>query len=259
VDGEDDLVQINLSYQPSTLDVGYAELKSPSGGQHSIRVWKDSTKGPGNMIIGGSDEKEVWSIGSMPSPLWVEGYLAVLTQSQLWLSFTPDQQSYPGGGENNTDPINFTVFDVDLLVNNTSSEEDDYVAKEKSSGVRSTPINTPAGATDNHIPMKIQLTGPSGFSCKVKLSDSGGGDVTIKKTDGSLYPTEGETVTVGTDLEVQIFGTSPSSDLDDVIITAKTDANNTRTALNILNLLSLFIIFFKMTAGCPSFRNRGWR
>ena len=114
VSGEDDLVQINLSYQPSTLDVGYAELKSPSGGQQSIRVWKNSTKGTGNMIIGASDEKEVWSIGSMPSTLWVEGYLTVLTPSQLWLSFTPDQQSYPGGGDYNTDPVNFTVVSVEI-------------------------------------------------------------------------------------------------------------------------------------------------
>ena len=66
------------------------------------------------MIIGGSDEKEVWAIGSMPSTLWVEGYVPVLTKSQLCLSFTPDQQDYPGGNFN-YDRVNFTVVDVEIL------------------------------------------------------------------------------------------------------------------------------------------------
>lgn len=117
----------------------------------------------------------------------------------------------------------FTVVKVELDVNNTSSETDDYVVKEKPSGTRTTPVNTPAGATDNHIPMKVRLLGPTGFSAKVLLSDSGGGDVTIKKTDGNPYPAAGETVTVGTDLEVNVFGASASSALNDVTITAKTD------------------------------------
>ena len=121
------------------------------------------------------------------------------------------------------DQVQVTVLKVDLLVNDTEAETDDYLVKEKASGVRTTPTDTPAGATDNHIPMKVRLLGPAAFSCKVKLSDSGGGDVTIKKTDGSAYPADGETVTVGTDLEVNLFGVSPSTALNDVTVTAKTD------------------------------------
>jgi hypothetical protein len=200
-------------------------LNLPSG--TNIKVWSSSEKET-LVIPDGSNNYKRWPVGDQPSTLYVEGYS--LGTAQLELLYTTDCQypTYPGGGYENRDLVKFTVFDVDLLVNNTSSETDDYVVMEKSSGVRTTPKNTPAGATDNHIPMKIHLEGPSGFSCKVKLSDSGEGDVTIKKTDGSPYPTEGETVTVGTDLEVNIFGTIPSSDLDDVTIIAKTDKTGDR-------------------------------
>jgi hypothetical protein len=102
---EDDLVQISLSYEPSTLP-GYAKLESPYGGQNHIRVWTSPTKGIGNMIIGGSDEKEVWPIGRMPPTLWVEGYST--GPAELWLLFTPDQQVYPGGTYNH-DPVKFTI------------------------------------------------------------------------------------------------------------------------------------------------------
>ena len=122
-----------------------------------------------------------------------------------------------------TAKITFTVIKVELLVNDTEAETDDYVVKEKSSAIRNTPVDTLAGATDNHIPLKVRLLGPSGFSCKVKLSDSGGGDVTIKKTDGSAYPADGETVTVGSDLEVHLFGVATSAALNDVTVSAKTD------------------------------------
>ncbi len=108
---EDDLVQINLSYEPASL-TGYAKLESPSGGQYHLRVWTSPTKGINNMIIGGSDEKEVWPIGSMPSTLWVEGYSA--GTAYLWLLFTPDQQDYPGGTYNH-DPVKFTVVQVDRI------------------------------------------------------------------------------------------------------------------------------------------------
>ena len=47
--------------------------------------------------------------------------------------------------------------------------------------------------------------------------------MTIKKADGSAYPAGGETVTVGTDLDVHVFGKTESSALNDVVITAKTD------------------------------------
>ena len=184
--GENDLVQINLSYQPSTLDVGYAELKSPSGGQKSIRVWKNQTKGTGNMIIGDSDEKEVWAIGSMPSPLWVEGYVPVLTQSQLCLSFTPDNQVpwYPGGGDYNNDRVNFTEIDVDFEEDtNQKYGFDEY--------------------TDPFVPAKsVKLSDtdtakanilPTGQANKVYFKSDNTGIVTVSPTQASNSP---QTVTL---------------------------------------------------------------
>ncbi len=110
VDYEYDLIAVYLSYEPSTLDVGYAELNSPYGGQYHIRVWTHDDKR--TMEIGDSDEKEVWPIASMPSTRWVEGYSAG-TVDMLRLHFTPDQQVYPGGTYNH-DLVQFTVIDVDF-------------------------------------------------------------------------------------------------------------------------------------------------
>lgn len=220
---DDELVSISLSYEPSSLYPGYIELNIPHGGTSYIRVWEDPNKQ--NMVIpDGSKHYKRWWVGTQPSTLYVEGYYVGTAELYLLYSNSTDPNApvYPGGIYKH-DKVNFSVLDVDLLINNTYAETDDYVVMEKTSGERTTPVNTPAGATDNHIPMTVYLDGPSGFSCKVKLSDSGGGDITIKKTDGSPYPAEGETVTVGSYLEVHIFGTSPSADLNDVTITAKTD------------------------------------
>lgn len=128
------------------------------------------------------------------------------------------------------DKIKLTAFKVQLLVNDTESETDDYVVLQKTGEIRLQPMlksGETAGNYYNSIPMKIHLEGPAGFSCNVKLSDSGGetgvGDITIKKADGSAYPSEGETVTVGTDLQAKFYGTTASSNLNDVTITTKTD------------------------------------
>jgi len=65
------------------------------------------------MIIGGSDEKEVWPIGSMPSTLDVEGYST--GTADLWLLFTPEQPPWYPGGELNHDPVKFTVVRVKII------------------------------------------------------------------------------------------------------------------------------------------------
>jgi len=105
--GQSDLVEISLSYEPSTLDVGYAQLSSHFGGQQKIRVWDGET-----MIIGDSDEKEVWPIDSMPSTLDVQGYS--VGSANLWLYFTPDQPPWYPGGEYNYDLVHFTVYNAEL-------------------------------------------------------------------------------------------------------------------------------------------------
>lgn len=137
-----------------------------------------------------------------------------------------------------------TIIKVDLLVNNTEAGTDDVVVRQITSGDRRTGSKNGSGysrnillggigvqgPSDNHIPMKIRLQGPAGFNAKVMLTDTsptGGGDISIKKSDGSAYPVAGELVTVGTDLEVHVFGATASAQLNDVTIKATTDKTGT--------------------------------
>ena len=69
--------------------------------------------------------------------------------------------------------------------------------------------------------MLVRLKGPpSGFSTKIALTSTGGGSVTFRNTNGSNYDPAGETITVGTDYEVHLFGVTPSATRDDVVVTA---------------------------------------
>ena len=134
------------------------------------------------------------------------------------------------------DKINMTILKIDLLVNNTTTQTDDIVVKQITMGYYRTGAKNGTsyaqnslgatgtqGPSDNHIPMKIHLLGPAGLCANVRLNDVGGGNVSFKKTDGTIYPTGGELVTVGTDLEIYILGETESSALNDTMCIAKTD------------------------------------
>jgi hypothetical protein len=112
VSGEDDLVAISLSYEPSNLDPGYIELKIPYS--DSIKVWSSSEKG--TLVLDKDHRYKRWQVGSQPSTLWVEGY-STGTLQQLWLGYSnstnPYQPSYPGG-EKNHDTVKFTVYNAEL-------------------------------------------------------------------------------------------------------------------------------------------------
>jgi len=231
VAGEDDLVKIILRKVVPTDIQGVVTLNAIAGGS-KIKVWESATKGTLVTL-----PKIYATPTELPKELWVEGVETSSTARDITLALQC------GGFD---DRIRATVFDVDLLVNNTTAQTDDYVVMQKSADEREIPKNWPVGAPDNHIPMKVHLEGPSGFSCKVKLTtNSGGGEIIIKKTDGSQYPAEGESVTVGTDLLVRIFGTLPSTDLDDVIITVKTDKTNDRICAQ-EDLTVIYVYSFKM-------------
>jgi hypothetical protein len=216
-DGENDLVDFDvLGGDPELAKI---TLQKPGNAVDSDISGDITVTFPANVDAFKNEYKTggaaptTYSLSDLPKDIYLEGSTvsSSILDSEVKVEMTLDS------GIECHDEIRYTIIKVDLLVNNTTAETDDYVVKEKPSGVRVTPIETP-----------VKLEGPSGFSCKVKLSDSGGGDITIKKTDGSPYPAEGETVTVGTDLEVHIFGTTPSNDLKDVIITAKTDKTGDR-------------------------------
>jgi len=131
------------------------------------------------------------------------------------------------------DRLLMTVVGVDMKVVFTALDSDDYVPKRKlPEGGRPQPVNTPAGYQDaqgeHYVPMEVKLLGPSGFSCRVRLTDTGGGDISIRRTDGTDYPAEGVTMTVGDTLEVWLYGETPSSALEDVVIHATGDESGVK-------------------------------
>lgn len=112
VSGEDDLVEISLAYEPSSLNPGYVELNISN---NNIKVWSNDEKGT-LVIPNGSDYYKRWSIGTQPSTLWVEGYSAGSAELELLYSSStnPDHPVYPGGGYENRDMVKFTVVGMDL-------------------------------------------------------------------------------------------------------------------------------------------------
>lgn len=122
VSGEDDLVEISLSYEPSSLYPGYVELQIPYS-DNDIKVWSSSEKGT-LVVPNGNDYYKRWSLGSQPSTLWVEGYSS--GTADLWLLYSnstdPDDPVYPGGDKNH-DPVKFTIPYMKLeKVGNTTIE-----------------------------------------------------------------------------------------------------------------------------------------
>jgi hypothetical protein len=158
-----------------------------------------------------------------PSQLYVEA--AALGTSDVTLTLTYLQNWFPEPpvptSVSATDKVKVNVIQVDLQVNETTAETDDYVVKEKPAGVRPTPKRFPAGAEDNHVPLRAVLGGPLGTTCHLKLSD-GGGHMRITKDGGAALNPEGEPITVGTPLNLWLYGTTPSAALNDVVIEART-------------------------------------
>lgn len=134
--------------------------------------------------------------------------------------------TWPAGYGGAGDTVKVNVISVDLLVNGTDVETDDYVAQIKvpvpGEEIRDSPENVPAGAEDNHIPLVARLNGPPGVTCRLLLSDHGGGDVEITKDGGAPLNPEGEPITVGTPLNLWLFGVMSSNALKDVTIEART-------------------------------------
>jgi hypothetical protein len=82
ISGENDLVKIHLALEPSTVNCGDVILGAPTTGNGNIKVWKNPTKGSGNLILDSAsptDWKKTWTLsssftlGNVPSDLYVEG------------------------------------------------------------------------------------------------------------------------------------------------------------------------------------------
>lgn len=123
-----------------------------------------------------------------------------------------------------------TIFKVEVIVNEEGAN-DNYVVKKKTRNddvVLWTAQNGQAnekGASDNHVPLTVNLLGPAEFSCKVRLipySDHGA-EIEIKTAADEAYPNDGATMTGGSHLHLKLYGVTPSTELWDEIIIAKTD------------------------------------
>ncbi len=136
-------------------------------------------------------------------------------------------------GETDIDGCTLFVYGavVEMLIDETDDESDDYVPLKKDDLVRRTPHNIPWGLDDNAMLMVVRYNGPTGSAATVKLSVDGIGSVEIKELNGDPYPDEGVSVAVGTDHYVKLYGTKPSDNLDDVKITATigTETKGTKT------------------------------
>ena len=124
----------------------------------------------------------------------------------------------------------FTIFKVQATVNEEGAN-DNYVVKKKTRNddvVLWTAQNgqpNEKGASDNHVPLTVNLLGPAEFSCKVRLipySDHGA-EIEIKTAADEAYPNDGATMTGGSHLDLKLYGVTPSTELWDEIIIAKTD------------------------------------
>jgi len=204
----------------------------------AVSIWSDP---PGenpltDLVWGwkkvGQTETYVEQEPPYPAHLWVvpedvgAGDLEVTLQYNT-INECPDWAPDRGGDGTNIarDRVKVSVIAVQLWVNGTDTFSDDYVVKQKEPQAEPLPANVPAGATDNHIPLTVKLLGPQGTTCHLKLShtSTGSGHVRFTKEDGAEIPPEGIPITVGAPpLNVRIYGTDPSSALNDVEIQART-------------------------------------
>ena len=141
-----------------------------------------------------------------------------------------DKSTKPGVADTLSNVLNVDFFNVAVLVNATPETTDDYVVKRPATGMDRAPRNIPAGATDNHIPLQLKLSGPGGKKLKLKVASTDtGGRISITKNDGGTYPAEGIEVTVGNlPLDLRLHGTTSSSALGDVKINVTGDRTRDR-------------------------------
>lgn len=110
ITGEDDLVQIHLSF---TSPGGYRELGkvrlNVGGAYPHVKIWSSSTRGTCLINGGGSYE---WNAGSQPSSVWIEG-LNATSACEVWIQYVdPYGTPHPSGCTPPT--VQFTVVHADM-------------------------------------------------------------------------------------------------------------------------------------------------
>lgn len=137
----------------------------------------------------------------------------------------PTKSYKPGVPDTVSNSLDIDFFDIAVLVNATADPNDDYVVKKLPASLQRTPrnplagANGPSGKPDNHIPLQLKLTGPTGKKLKLKLgSTTSGGTLSFKKSDGGDYPADGIEVTAGNNLDARLYGETASTALEDAVI-----------------------------------------
>jgi len=221
-----------------------------------IRVWKDTTAGKRGWLRApyvetdglkfweytkGDIENNVdgtWSVGSDDHGqsfhyklLHVEGI--ALSDCLGDASFTWTAWNDCSGDEL-SETFYVSVMKIDLLINSTLDDTDDYVPKEVTQevadelGVRAGASGAvlridPATGLDvfseeetgdrgNRIPVFLDVRGPPGLSCMVRLSNSGPGKVAFTdSTSDASYPAEGLKMWTGDRTALWIHGIDEST------------------------------------------------
>ncbi len=118
---EDDLVAIKLAGLPADLSVGKVVLKASSGAD-KIKIWKTSTKGAGNLVLGPSATTIQWILGSdianlgaLVDTLYAEGVAKSTASGDVTLEL---EYYDPDGVLIDTDKILVTVLKVEFIDDN---------------------------------------------------------------------------------------------------------------------------------------------
>ena len=118
---EDDLVALTLRRVLPDCLTGTVTLSKADAGNR-IKVWTSATKGEGNEVTLPATYD---TPADLPRTLYVEGVATsdAPRDVELKLEYTEQDTTC-------SDRVRITVMDVELLVNNTFEQEDDYVVKE---------------------------------------------------------------------------------------------------------------------------------
>jgi len=109
---EGDLQPIYLSFEPSDWSSGKVELSVLDGSSAHLKIWDDSKKGQGNLIIpNGSEYKASWSPNQLPETLWVEAVdMPSSNPTTLSMRYVINGSQQVNGVEN----VEFTVVKVNV-------------------------------------------------------------------------------------------------------------------------------------------------
>jgi len=181
----------------------------------------------------------LWGLGLLVS------LVLALAAGVLLMAPSPAASATNPPGEGSSPPGTGGEDNVELLINDTDTHDDDFVPKVKTDTMQVTPYNAPAGRTDNGVPMKVTYIAPEDWdpvTLKLNVTATSGG-LEIRLTDGTTpYPPGGTVFTPNESKEVLLYCTSGCTNVDDITIKATVRAGDVRgtkkaTGIEVTNYL----------------------